>query len=201
MATPSTATSATGWSGLSKIGKAGVIGLVGGTATGLIGAYFSSQTEKYKTKSLALQYEHKRDMALFNRRMKESQAWHLNDVYNKRIQIATLKAGQRRGKARAMVAARGIQMGVGSTKDAFVSDEIMKDIDRITMNSNKVRAVEGKRLEAVGLGIQADAHGLSASYMFATASSINPWMNMSSTLLTGANTLVTSLPSSFWTKQ
>ena len=140
-------------------------------------------------------------MTLFNKRMKESQAQHISRVYNQRLQILGLKQGQARGKARASFAARGIQMGVGSTKDAFVSDEIMKDIDRITMNSNKVRAVEGKRLEAVGLGIQADAHGLSASNMFATASSINPWMNMSSTLLTGANTLVTSLPSSFWTKQ
>ena len=136
MATPSTATSATGWSGLSKIGKAGVIGQVGGIATGLIGAYFASGIEKYKTKSLALEYEHKKDMALFNMRMKESQAQHLNRVFNNRYQIATLKHGQRKGTARATFAARGIQMGGGSTKAAFVSDDIMKEIDKITMNCN-----------------------------------------------------------------
>ncbi len=191
----------TGWSSLSTLGKAGVIGQIGGTVTGLIGSYFAASTEKYKTKSLALQLEHKRDMALFNRRMKETQAHHLNRVYNQQYQIATLKQGGTKSSAKASFAARGIQMGVGSTRDAFVSDEIMKDLDKITMNSNKVRAVENKRLEGVGLGIQADAYGLSASNAFATASSISPWMNMSSSLLTGSSNLIASLPSSFWKKQ
>ena len=189
-----------GWGSLSTLGKAGVIGQIGGTVTGLIGSYFAASTEKYKTKSLALQYEHKRDMALFNMKMKERQAQHLNRVYNQQIQAKTLGFGKAKGTSRALMAARGIQMGVGSTKDAFVSDEIMKELDKITMNSNKVRAVEGKRLQAVGVGIEADMHGLSASNAFATASSISPWMNMSSSLLTGTNNLISSLPTSFWKK-
>ena len=139
-------------------------------------------------------------MALFNMRMKESQAQHLNRVYDQQYQAKTLGFGKAKGTARASFAARGIQMGVGSTKDAFVSDEIMKELDKITMNSNKVRAVENKRLEGVGLGIQSDAYGLSASNAFATASSISPWMNMSSSLLTGTSNLISSLPKSFWTK-
>ena len=197
-----TSTKATsGWNSLSTLGKVGVIGQIGGTVTGIIGSYFASEAEKYKTKSMALQLEHKRDMMLFNASMKESQAQHLNRVYNQRSQAKTLGFGKSRGTSRALMAARGIQMGVGSTKDAFVSDEIMKELDKITMNSNKVRAVENKRLEAVGLGIQADMHGLSASNTFATASSISPWMNMSSSLLTGTNNLISSLPKSFWEKQ
>ena len=191
----------TGWNSLSKIGKAGVIGQFGGIATGLIGAYFASETAKYKTKSLALQYEHKKDMALFNMRMKESQAQHLNRVYNQQYQAKTLGFGKSKGTSKALTAARGVTLGVGSTRDAFVSDEIMKELDKITMNSNKVRAISNKRLEAVGLGIQADAHGLSASNAFATASSISPWMNMSSSLLTGGSNLIASLPSSFWKKE
>ncbi len=197
-----TSTKATsGWNSLSTLGKVGVIGQIGGTVTGIIGSYFASEAEKYKTKSMALQLEHKRDMMLFNASMKESQAQHLNRVYNQRSQAKTLGFGKSRGTSRALMAARGIQMGVGSTKDAFVSDEIMKELDKITMNSNKVRAVENKRLEAVGLGIQADAYGLSASNAFATASAISPWMNMSSSLLTGTNNLISSLPKSFWEKQ
>ena len=196
-----TSTKATsGWNSLSTLGKVGVIGQIGGTVTGIIGSYFASEAEKYKTKSMALQLEHKRDMMLFNASMKESQAQHLNRVYNQRSQAKTLGFGKSRGTSRALMAARGIQMGVGSTKDAFVSDEIMKELDKITMNSNKVRAVENKRLEAVGLGIQADAYGLSASNAFATASAISPWMNMSSSLLTGTNNLISSLPTSFWQK-
>ena len=193
--------SGTGWSGLSKVGKAGVIGQIGGIAPGLIGAYFASETEKYKTKSLALEYEHKKDMALFNMRMKESQAQHLSRVYNRQKQIRTLGFGKVKGKSNVSMAARGGVRGVGSNLNVAVSDEVLQELDKITMDSNRVRAVEGKRLEAVGLGIQADMHGLSASNTFATASSISPWMNMSSSLLTGTNNLISSLPASFWKKQ
>ena len=85
-------------------------------------------------------------------------------------------------------------MGVGSTKDAFVSSEILAEIDKATINSNKVRAVANKRLEGVGLGIQADMYGLSATNMFSTASAIDPFMNMSTSLLTGAGSIINSLP-------
>ena len=161
----------TGWSSLSTLGKAGVIGQIGGTVTGIIGSYFASEAEKYRTKSMALQLEHKRDMMLFNASMKESQAQHLNRVYNQRIRDKTLGFGQAKGKRKVSMAARGGVMGVGSNLNLAVSDETLKELDKITMNSNKVRAVSNKRLEAVGLGIQADMHGLSASNAFATASS------------------------------
>ena len=87
-------------------------------------------------------------------------------------------------------------MGVGSTKDAFVSSEILNKIDALTMNSNKVRAATSKRLEAVDVGIRGDMYGLSASNMFATASNIDPFMNMSSSLMTGVSSIISSLPPS-----
>lgn len=189
-----TTSSGYGWNDLSGLGKASVISSFGGLAQGMVGAYFGAKTEKYKTKMLALNLQHKKDMTLFNKRMKESQAQHINRVYNQRLQILGLKQGQARGKARTLFAARGIQMGVGSTKDAFVSSEILASLDRLTMNANKVRAVENKRLEAVNLGISATMLGVSESNMFATASSISPWMNMSSSLLTGAGNVLASLP-------
>lgn len=76
----------------------------------------------------------------------------------------------------------------------MVSSEILAEIDKMTMNSNKVRARENKRLEAVGVGIQANQYGVSASNMFATASQISPWMNMTSSLLTGGSSFISSLP-------
>ena len=192
--------SGTGWSGLSKVGKSGVIGQIGGIATGLIGSYFASETAKYQTKSQALRFEHEKNMALFNADMKETQAQHLNRVYNHQKMVQTLKHGQAAGKRNVSIAARGGVRGVGSNLNVAVSDEIMKEIDKITMNTNKVKAVGDKRLQGVGLGIQADAYGLGASNAFATASSISPWMNMSSSLLTGTNNLISSLPTSFWKK-
>ena len=39
-------------------------------------------------------------------------------------------------------------------------------------------------------------YGLSASNMFATASNIDPFMNMSSSLMTGVSSIISSLPPS-----
>lgn len=190
-----------GFKDLSTLGRVQLgLGVAGGI-TSAFGALSAASAKKYQTKSLALNYEHQKNMALFNMRMKESQAQHIARAYNKQMQILSLKQGVAKGKARASMAARGIKMGVGSTKDAFVSSEVLAQIDRMTMNSNKVRAMSDKRLEAVGLQNQATMLGVSASNAFATASSISPFMNMSSSLLTSAGSVLGSLPAGMFMKK
>ena len=190
-----------GFKDLSTLGRVQLgLGVAGGI-TSAFGALSAASAKKYQTKSLALNYEHQKNMALFNMRMKESQAQHIARAYNKQMQILSLKQGVAKGKARASMAARGIKMGVGSTKDAFVRSEILAEIDRMTMNYNKVRAMSDKRLEAVGLQNQATMLGVSASNAFATASSISPFMNMSSSLLTSAGSVLGSLPSGMFLKK
>ena len=191
---------ATGWSDLSGLGKFGVISQGFGVVSGVIGAMSAASAAKYKTKSLALSLEHKKDMALFNMRQKESQAQHINNVFNKRYQIMTLKQGAQKSKGVVSIASRGGVRGVGSNLDAMVSSEILAEIDKMTMNTNKVRARENKRLEGVGVGIQGSMYGMSASNMFSTASQINPFMNMTSSLLTGTSSLISSLPQSMLVK-
>ena len=186
----------TGWSSLSNLGKFGVISQGFGVVGSVIGAYSAAQTEKYKTKSLALSLQHKKDMALFNQRMKESQAQHIGRAYNKKIMMLGLKQGAAKSAGVVSIASRGGVRGVGSNRDVMVSNDILAEIDKNTMNSNKVRAVENKRLEGVGLGIQGSMYEMSASNMFSSASQINPFMNMTSSLLTGTSSLISSLPES-----
>ena len=183
-----------GWSDLSPLGQAGIITQGFGAVSGAVGSFYAASAEKYKTKSLALSLQHKKDMALFNMRQKESQAQHLNRMFNKRYQIMTLKQGKAKSKNIVSIASRGGVRGVGSNLESMISNDILAEIDKITMNSNKVRAVQNKRLEGVGLSIQGDMYGVSASNMFATASSISPFMNMSSSLLTGTGNVLSSLP-------
>ena len=190
----------TGWSSLSNLGKFGVISQGFGVVGSVIGAYSAAQTEKYKTKSLALSLQHKKDMALFNQRMKESQAQHIGRAYNKKIMMLGLKQGAAKSAGVVSIASRGGVRGVGSNRDVMVSNDILAEIDKNTMNSNKVRAVENKRLEGVGLGIQGSMYGMSASNMFSSASQINPFMNMTSSLLTGTSSLISSLPQSMLVK-
>ena len=189
------------WSKLSPMGKRAVGLQAVGAISGGIGAFYAASAERYRAKSAALSLQHKKDMTLFNKDMKESQAQQIGRAFNKQYQIMTMRQGMQKSKAKTSFAARGIDLGVGSTAQAFASSDILAEIDKLTMNSNKVRAVESKRLEAVGLGIQGNMLGVSASNMFATASSIDPFMNMSSSLLTGAGNVIGSLPKEFFIKK
>ena len=182
------------WGDLSPLGQAGIITQGFGAVSGAVGSFYAASAEKYKTKSLALSLQHKKDMSLFNMRQKESQAQHIMRSFNKQYQIMTLKQGRAKSKNIVSIASRGGVRGVGSNLESIISNDILAEIDKITMNSNKVRAVQNKRLEGVGLAIQGDMYGVSASNMFATASSISPFMNMSSSLLTGAGNVLSSLP-------
>jgi|TARA_A100001035_G_C27733634_1_gene477976 hypothetical protein len=190
----------TGWSSLGFGDKFGLITGIGSTLTGMIANRAAANTERYKLRSQALNFEHQRDMAKLNKRMLESQAQHIGRAYNKQIAIRTLKAGQAISSTKASFAARGIQMGVGSTANVFASAELVKEIDRLTMNTNKVRAMNNQRLRAVNMGIRGDMLGVSANNLFSTASAVSPFMNMTSTLLTGATNIVGNLPDSFFKK-
>ena len=186
------------WGALGLGDKLGLGLGISSMLTGIIGAGSQANTERYKARSAALNYEHQRDMAQLNKRMLESQAQHIGRAYNKQIAIRTMKAGQAISSTKASFAARGIQMGVGSTANVFASAELLKEIDRLTMNTNKVKAMNTKRAQAVNMGIRGDMLGMSADNLFSTASTISPFMNMSSTFLTGASSIVSGLPSEFW---
>ena len=151
---------ATGWESLGFGDKFGLITGIGGTLTGMIANRAAANTERYKLKSQALNFEHQRDMAKLNTRMLESQAQHIGRAYNKQIAIRTLKSGQEISRTRASFAARGIQMGVGSTANVFASAELIKEIDRLTMNTNKVRAMNNQRLLNIIKNLKSDTLNL-----------------------------------------
>ena len=77
-------------------------------------------------------------------------------------------------------------MGVGSTADVFASSKIMREIDKLTMNANKVKAVNQMRTRGVNADIRGDMLGVSADSLFASASGVSPMLNNLSTLLTGS---------------
>jgi len=159
---------------------------IGSMFQGFIAARAQASAERYKLKSQALSIQHQQDMAEINADMLESQAQQIARAYNRQAMTKTMAAGLKEGKARASFAARGIQMGVGSTADAFASSRIMREIDKLTMNANKVKAVNQMRTRGVQADIRGDMLGVSADNLFASASAVSPMLNMTSTLLTGA---------------
>ena len=158
---------------------------IGGTLTSLIGARAKADTDEYKLKSQGLSYELQEDMARLNAKMLEIQAQQIARAYDRQYMTKTMQAGITTGKLKASVGRRGIKMGVGSTANVFATDAIMKEIDKLTMNANKVRAVNQMRTRGVQADIRGDMLGVSANNMFASASAVSPLLNMTSTLLTG----------------
>ena len=159
---------------------------IGSTISGLIGAQSAADTQKYQLKSQGLNLEHQEDMAKINAKMLEMQAQQIERAYDRQYMTKTMQAGITTGKLKASVGSRGIKMGVGSTANVFATDAIMKEIDKLTMNANKVRAVNQMRTRGVQADIRGDMLGVSANNMFASASAVSPLLNMTSTLLTGA---------------
>ena len=159
---------------------------VGSTIGGLIGAGAKADADRYKLKSQGLNLEHQEDMARINAKMLEMQAQQIARAYDRQYMTKTMQAGITTGKLKASVGSRGIKMGVGSTANVFATDAIMKEIDKLTMNANKVRAVNQMRTRGVQADIRGDMLGVSANNMFASASAVSPLLNMTSTLLTGA---------------
>ena len=184
------------WKGLGKLDKFSTVMGAAGLLGGVLGSHQEARSQILRTKSLALQLKHQEDMMRFNIRQNESQAQWLNKVYNTQYQAKTLDMGSRRSTAKASFAARGIDSTVGSTKDAFVSSDVLNAIEKLTMNSNMVRSITNQRLKGVGMGIKADMLGLSASNMFATARTIDPIMNMTTSFMTGSSNFISNLPDS-----
>ena len=165
--------------------KVGGIMSIGGTLTGLVGNYAAANRQRYEAESAGLNLELQSKLADINADMLTLEAQQVARAYNRQIMTKTMAAGLKTGTARASFAARGIQMGVGSTANVFATSAIMREIDKLTMNSNKVRAVNQMRTRGVQADIRGDMLGVSANNMFASASTVSPFLNMASTLLTG----------------
>ena len=158
---------------------------IGGTVTGIIGNIAAANRQRYEAESAGLTLEHQEDMAKINADMLEMEAQQVFRAYNRQIMTKTMAAGLKAGKATASFAARGIALGYGSVANVFASDAVMRELDKITMNSNRVRAANQMRTRGVQADIRSDMLGVSASNMFATASTVSPFLNMTSTLMSG----------------
>ena len=158
---------------------------IGGTVTGLIGNIAAANRQRYEAESAGLTLEHQEDMAKINAEMLEMEAQQVFRAYNRQIMTKTMAAGLKEGVARTSFAARGIALGYGSVANVFASDAVMRELDKITMNSNGIRAANQMRTRGVQADIRSDMLGVSASNMFATASTVSPFLNMTSTLMAG----------------
>lgn len=149
-----------------------------GAISGAVGGFYSAKMTKNQ-----LAFE--ADMARINARIAELGARSALDRGQKEVAGLTLQAGQLKSRQRAAMAANGIDLGTGSAAEVQASTDIMKEIDKNTIEANAVRSAWGYRTEA--------ANYQSAAMMKeGSAAGINPLMAGASSLLTGATQVASS---------
>ena len=163
---------------------------IGGLATGLVNNYYQSKTLKYQLETNALNLQHQEDMAEITADMFRSQSRQVGKAYDRQAMIKTLQAGSDQKKQLVAMAKGGGSIGYGSSAEVAASQAIMARIDKLTMDTNKIKAINDMRLRGVKADIRSDMLGVSASGQYASASNVSPLLNMSSTLLTGIPNIV-----------
>ena len=158
---------------------------IGGLVTGGIASYYAGESEKYKFRSAALTKEHEATMSKLNASVFRMQAGQIGRAYDRQSMIKTLAAGNKLSSAVTSNASRGGQAGYGSSANAYASQKIMAMVDKLTMNSNKVKAMNDMRMRGVNADIKGDMALVSANNLFSSASQVSPFLNMSASLLTG----------------
>lgn len=149
-----------------------------GAISGAVGGFYSAKMTKNQ-----LAFE--ANMARINARIAEIGARSALDRGQKEVAGLTLQAGQLKSRQRAAMAANGIDLGTGSAAEVQASTDLMKELDKQTLEANAVRSAWGYRTEAANLQ--------SAAMMKeGSAAGINPLMAGASSLLTGATQVASS---------
>lgn len=170
----------------------GPILAVAGMATSAIGAYYAAKTQQYQLESQALNMDFQKSMSELNAKNAEFTAQTILESGQRQIGAVTMRAGNVKGAARASMAARGIQAGVGSAADVIATTDLMKEVDVNTINARSVQAAEAQRMAAVNSQNQAMMAGVSADNARMSASTINPFMATTGSLLGSASTVASA---------
>ena len=156
----------------SGLGTASLISMGIGAVGSAIGTYQQS-------KSLKSQLRYQAAIAEINQRLSESSTQQALRQGEQQAATTTMKYGAMKSQQRAAMAANGVDLGVGNAAEVQASTDILKDIDKQTIEANAVRAAFGYRMQGTGFANQALMDR-------ASASSISPLSSGFSTLLGSA---------------
>ena len=175
-----------------EIGQIGMIGQAAGFATSAVAGYFQAKQMQIQQQSQASTYDYQSKMSAINARLSEAQAQQIMRAGERQTMASTMRAGQQMASYRTSLAARGGTAGDGSAQEVMATAILMKDIDKMTINSNTVRSAEAERMKKVGLQNQANLLAVSSSNLSMSADTISPFSAVTTSLLGGAGQVASS---------
>ena len=178
---------------------AGLIASVGGMVTSAINAYYKAKAIQHEAKSQASSFDFKSDMKALEASIARDDVGAIKRAGHHAKATVTMRAGMEMAKQLTRQGARGITIGKGSAAESMMSDELIKDIDAYTIDSNTLRQAQARRMQVTNIRAQGLLAGVSAQNLRGSVQHISPgWAGVES-FMGGASTVSKDISSMFMT--
>jgi hypothetical protein len=175
--------------GTQAMSQFGSIFSIGGAVTGAIGSYYAAQSQKAQLDSQASSMRFQSDISELNAAQAEFTAQQIMRAGNLKQGQISLRAGKIKSSQRASMAARGIDLGVGSAVETIATTDLMKEIDMLTVNADTVRSAESARQQRQNYLTASAMQDVSASNLAGSASTISPFLAAGTSILGSAGSV------------
>jgi len=175
--------------GVQAMSQTGSIFSIGGAVTGAIGSYYAAQSQKAQLESQASSMRFQSDISELNAAQAEFTAQQIMRAGQQRQGQIGLRAGKIKSSQRASMAARGIDLGVGSAVETIATTDLMKEIDMLTVNADTVRSAESARQQRQNYLTASAMQDVSAFNLAGSASTISPFMAAGTSILGSAGSV------------
>lgn len=133
----------------SRLQTAGAIMVLAGTASAAIGTLFAVRSQQATLKSQSLSMENEAAISNINARRAEREAQSILKSSQEQIGALTLEAGAEKAERSAVMAGRGIRLGVGSAAEVQASGDVITGLNRMAIGVSAARAAASARTQAV----------------------------------------------------
>lgn len=157
-----------------------------GAVNSAIGAFYGARSQKLTLKQQASALEYQQRMAQLNQRIVGREAVVMFQEAQKEIGRATAQMGRTKQQAKAAMAARGLQAGVGSEAEVMASMEYDKQATAMAMNAQAVRQREAMMTQRTDIRNQGLMAGVQASGLRMASKAILPGQALMASLLGSA---------------
>lgn len=155
-------------------GMIGAASAIAGAVVSIVGAVGSAYIAKQQLKAQARTLEHKAMMANINARQAERSAHLAMEQGRQAIASQTAQAGQVMAKQRTQAAARGVVVDQGSAGDITRTTEIVKEVERLSINKAAVARSSAARMQQINFQNESLLSRVGAGNLRRTAAFVNP---------------------------
>lgn len=162
---------------------------VGASGLQATGAFYSAKSQKSQAESMAINADFEASIANIEARAAEFDASQILADARREAGQVSMRAGQERARARVSAAARGVQVGVGSSAEQLANVEVTRqeDVNAIGVGAARGVAAQGRRgVDARNRAAMARVSGENAR---ASGRSISTGLALGSSILGSVGTL------------